>query len=134
MNSDIKNYLIILFLFLLIDVPMLLFINTDMYMEQLRRINNGPMNIGENTIVGTIITYILLGFGLYYFVLSCNPKNDTVVTKGMLFGLIVYGVYDYTNLATINEFGSFEALVDTMWGTILCGLVSYTYINLNVTF
>jgi len=87
MNSDIKNYLIILFLFLLIDVPMLLFINTDMYMEQLRRINNGPMNIGENTIVGTIITYILLGFGLYYFVLSCNPKNDSVVIKGMLFGL-----------------------------------------------
>ena len=92
------------------------------------------MNIGENTIVGTIITYILLGFGLYYFVLSCNPKNDTVVIKGMLFGLVVYGVYDYTNLATINEYGSFEALVDTMWGTILCGLVSYTYINLNVTF
>lgn len=136
MNCDTKNYLIILILFLLIDVPMIFFINTDMYMEQFRRINNGPMNIGMNTLIGSIVAYILLATGLYLFVIKpSDTKNvciKTATIKGAIFGLVLYGVYDYTNLATINDFGFYEAFVDTLWGTVLCALITYIYFQIKL--
>ena len=145
MDCDIKNYLIILILILLIDLPMSLIIYSDMYSEQFKRINNGPMNISEMTIVSMLISYILLATGLYVFVLkpsyetkpsqttlniklsqvkSC-PINTTL--KGALFGFIVYGMYNYVNLATINEYGDLDALYDTIWGTVLCGFTAYMF-------
>ena len=136
MNCDIKNYLIILILLLLIDLPMLFLINTDMYMEQFRKINNGPMNIGTNTLIGSIVTYILLAVGLHMFVIKPSDKENvcikTATMKGALFGLVVYGVYDYTNLATINEYGFYEAFVDTLWGTVLFALITYIYFNIKL--
>jgi uncharacterized membrane protein len=130
MDCDIKNYLIILILILLIDLPMSLVIYSDMYTEQFNRINNAPINISEMTLVSMIISYILLATGLYVFVLkpsqvkSC-PINTTL--KGALFGFIIYGMYNYVNLATINEYGNLDALYDTIWGTVLCGFTSYMF-------
>lgn len=135
MDCDIKNYLIILILILLIDLPMSLIIYSDMYTEQFKRINNGPMNISEMTIVSMLISYILLATGLYVFVLKPSqaepsqamlcPINTTL--KGALFGFIIYGVYNYVNLATINKYGNLDALYDTIWGTVLCGFTAYMF-------
>jgi uncharacterized membrane protein len=147
MDCDIKNYLIILILILLIDLPMSLVIYSDMYTEQFKRINNGPMNISEMTIVSMLISYILLATGLYVFVLKpsyetkpsqAKPSYDTkpsqamlcpinTTLKGALFGFIVYGMYNYVNLATINEYGNLDALYDTIWGTVLCGFTTYMF-------
>ena len=143
MNCDIKNYLIILILFLLVDLPMLLLVNTDMYMAQFQRINNGPMNIGENTLIGALISYILLATGLYFLIIKFPfseeinnmniicPKTNAI--RGAIYGLIMYGMYNYTNLATINEYGSYEALVDTIWGSALCASVAYLYTVISKT-
>ena len=137
MDCDIKNYLIILILILVIDLPMLLLINTDMYKKQLYKINNGPVNIGKNTLIGSVVTYILLATGLYFLIIKDQPANNkcpkTNAIRGAIYGLIVYGVYNYTNLATINEYGNYEALVDTIWGTTLCGGVAYLYTVISET-
>ena len=42
----------------------------------------------------------------------------------MVLGLVVYGVYNGTNMATIREWGLKEFVVDTVWGTFLSGLIS----------
>ena len=49
----------------------------------------------------------------------------------IVFGFVVYGIYNATNKATIVEFGIKESFVDTMWGTILCGLISVLTIYIN---
>lgn len=43
---------------------------------------------------------------------------------GALFGLVTYAAYDLTNLATLEGFPLKVALVDLVWGTVLCATVS----------
>ena len=40
---------------------------------------------------------------------------------GALLGLVAYGTYDMTNLATVNGWSRFVSLVDMIWGTVLTG-------------
>ena len=124
MNQEIKSLIIILVLFLIIDVPMITKFNYDMYNKQFLRINNGK-NI-KDVYLGASIAYLCLVFGLYYFVIKPNLNNSflEIGKKGALFGFIIYGVYNGTNKATIAEFGMEEAIKDTLWGTILCMLIS----------
>ncbi|MDE3157076.1 MAG: DUF2177 family protein [Acidobacteriota bacterium] len=43
-----------------------------------------------------------------------------------LLGLVVYGVYDFTNYSTLRDWPLTLAVVDTAWGTVasaLCALL-----------
>ena len=123
MYNDIKNVINILILFLVIDAPVLFIINKDMYAKQFLRINQGEMNINNRTYISALISYILLAVGLYMFVLKDN--NDMILQKAFLFGIVIYGIYNATNLATINEFGIKESIVDTLWGGIICTIITF---------
>jgi uncharacterized membrane protein len=48
------------------------------------------------------------------------------VLLGALFGLVTYAAYDLTNLATLDGFPVKVALVDLVWGAVLCATVSAT--------
>lgn len=43
---------------------------------------------------------------------------------GALLGLVTYAAYDLTNLATLEGFPLTVALVDLVWGMVLCATVS----------
>ena len=126
MNQEIKSLIIILILFLIIDIPMITKINYDMYNKQFLRINNEKIVKNNDMYIGGIVAYLCLVLGIYYFVVKDNVnKSFTEIGKiGALFGFIVYGIYNGTNKATIAEFGLTEAIKDTVWGTILCSLIS----------
>ena len=140
MYNDIKNYLIILVIFLVIDLPVILDLNADMYQKHFNDINKGPMNIGINTWIGASASYLLVALGIYFFVvkpyIENNMTNDidyrSVLIKSSLFGLITYGVYNATNIATINMYNMDIAIHDTIWGIVLCSIVSIIFINLKV--
>lgn len=124
MNQEIKTFIIILVLFLIIDVPMITKINYGMYEKQFLRINNDKKV--NNVYFSASIAYICLVIGLYTFVIRGNvdlPLVDVAI-KGGLFGFVIYGIYNATNKATIAEFGTEEAIKDTVWGIILCALIS----------
>ena len=124
----IKYIVLILILFLIIDLPMITRINNKMYQTQFNRINNGPMESTKATMISAIICYLLLAVGTYYFVvkpgLEKNSSNTNILLSGMLAGLVTYGVYNSTNKVTINKFGVHESIVDTLWGTVLTGIVA----------
>ena len=124
MNQEIKSLLIILVLFLIIDIPMITKFNYEMYKKQFLRINNDKTV--KDIYIGGIVAYACLVFGIYYFVIKNNMNNSltTIAKSGALFGFIVYGIYNGTNKATIAEFGMEEAIIDTLWGTTLCALIS----------
>lgn len=65
--------------------------------------------------------YILMVTGLYYFIVS---KNKSVL-DAFLLGVLVYGVYDMTNYATIKKWSLKIALMDMLWGGVLFGLTTY---------
>lgn len=124
MNSDIKALIIILILFLVIDLPMITKINYNMYKTQFDRININKYV--DNFYYGAIVAYLCLVIGIYYFVVKDNLNKPLVdiAKKGALFGLVIYGIYNGTNKATIAEFGTSEAIKDTLWGIVLCATIS----------
>lgn len=75
-----------------------------------------------------LFSYILLIFGVYYFVYrhinKSTWKYDTLV-KGFLFGFVLYGVFDFTNLVIFKEYSLKTAIIDMIWGGILMSIVSF---------
>lgn len=137
-----KIYILILFLFLVIDLPVILWLNKDMYSNMLNKINGNAVGNTTNMIIGGIIAYILLALAIYYFIVmpSIETSKETdstesyyynIILKGCILGLVIYGVYDGTNLATINNFGIKEAVADMIWGTFLFGLISVLSIKIS---
>jgi uncharacterized membrane protein len=64
------------------------------------------------------VVYVLLGTGIALFVI---PRASTVLLTavyGALFGLVVYGVYDFTNYSTLRQYPLVLALVDVAWGVV----------------
>ena len=72
-------------------------------------------------LLGAIMCYALLIFGLHYFIL----KPGRSVFDAMLFGLVIYGVYEATNYATLKNWQMKFLIVDTLWGGVLMGLTTY---------
>ena len=62
-----------------------------------------------------ILCYIFLIFGLNHFILD---KNRSVL-DAFLFGFIIYGVFDLTNLAMFKKYKWEAAILDMVWGGIL---------------
>lgn len=56
--------------------------------------------------------------GLVTLALQPSPLDlRTAVLRAALFGLVVYGVYDMTNMATLRHWSWWLAAVDIAWGT-----------------
>lgn len=68
------------------------------------------------------LVYVLLAVGIAGLV---APRASTVLAGlgwGACFGLVVYGVYDLTNLATLRDWTVTLTIVDIAWGTSACAL------------
>ena len=116
---ELFNFFIVLVVYLVLDLPMILLINKDMYKNLFESINNGAIVDSTNIIIGGIVAYLLLAYGLYIFAI----KNKSIF-NGALFGLVVYGVYNFTNLAVIAKYGLIPSIIDTVWGSILCSMIT----------
>ena len=62
------------------------------------------------------VVYVLLGTGIALFVLPRASTVPLAATYGALFGLVVYGVYDFTNYSTLRQWPFVLALADVAWG------------------
>jgi len=74
-----------------------------------------------------ILCFFVLAFGYTYFVLP-KIRDEAIVLDslkyGAIFGLVVYAVYDLTNLSTFGKYATSTAIIDMIWGGILGFIVS----------
>lgn len=64
--------------------------------------------------------YLLYVVGILVFaVIPALEKGDYLraVWSGALLGVVAYGTYDFTNLATLVGWSTFVSFVDLLWGT-----------------
>ncbi len=66
------------------------------------------------------ITYAFLIYGLNYFIIG---KKRSVQDAALL-GLVIYGVYEFTNLSLFKNWSWITAIIDTTWGTVLFALTT----------
>jgi len=64
------------------------------------------------------VVYALLGAGIALFVIPRAGSISLAAAYGALFGLVVYGVYDFTNYSTLRQWPFVLTLADTAWGTL----------------
>lgn len=113
-------------LFMLFDAIWWGFIANSFFkntMAHLARINQGSVNIFYPS--GAYV-YILMSIGLSLFVIK-NPSVNSVQTAllyGGFFGLCLFSTFDFTNHAIIANYPIKFAVVDTMWGTFMCAVIS----------
>jgi len=64
------------------------------------------------------VVYALLGAGIALFVIPRASTASSAAVYGALFGLVVYGVYDFTNYSTLRQWPFVLTLADVAWGTV----------------
>jgi len=92
-------------------------VNMRAFEEQIALIQRVVMQV---RIEGAIICYLLLIFGLNYFIISRNRP----VLDAFLFGFVIYGVYDSTNYAMLKKWSPYLAIMDALWGGTLMALTT----------
>ena len=63
-----------------------------------------------------LVVYALLGTGIALFVIPRAPTVPLAAVYGALFGLVVYGVYDFTNYSVLRQWPLLLAVADVSWG------------------
>jgi len=131
------NSIVILFvLMMLVDIPMVRYLYQTTYSGMFTKINSGTNTSTTRLYTAGIIVYLLMAIGLYVFVISASTDMSFMYTilKGALLGVILFGVYDITNVATIPAFGIKEAAIDTIWGGTLFAIVTALFLCINAAF
>jgi uncharacterized membrane protein len=102
--------------FIVIDSVYLNFVK-DYFNNQVKLIQGSPIKINSYAM---IICYIILIFGINYFIIIPNRS----ILDAFLLGLIIYGVYETTNMALFSKWSWTTVLIDTLWGGILFALTT----------
>ncbi len=121
---DIKNiardYLIALPLVLAIDLTWILIIMNSFYQRQLA----GFARPESVPLWSAAFAWALIPLGIVLFVIPLSKTKVHAIIYGAFFGLILYGVYDFTNYATLAGWTLSMLIVDILWGTFLCSVSS----------
>jgi uncharacterized membrane protein len=132
---QIKIYIFAIIFLTIIDVIWIT-INKNTYNTLVKGIQVSDMQLN---LYGALIAYPLMYMGLIFFIFPLI-KNDPSENKlllalkyGGLFGFIIYGVFNATNLAMFKRYNIFIALKDTLWGTFAYFITTYvTLIIFNI--
>jgi uncharacterized membrane protein len=114
--GNFPGILIIALIILVIDLPYLYVIHP--YYRQI-------LPAMRLSIIPALVTYILLATGIYYFILD----SEVPLRSAALLGLIVYGVYDMANMATISTWTLPLSLVDMAWGATLLSITTWIWMK-----
>jgi uncharacterized membrane protein len=111
-----RTYVVSAILLIVIDGIYLYHIK-NYFRRQIEDIQQTPLHIN---ILSTVGVYVLLVVGLNYFILQ--PKKS--VKDAFLLGIVIYGVYEFTNSALFTKWKILTVLMDTLWGGCLLAITT----------
>ena len=103
-------YIIPSLVFLILD-SIWIYTNINVYNKLVLNIQNEQIYFNTCKAKGLIMAYIFLLYGLNYIAIPYNIPIQL--------GLVVYGVYSYTNLTLFKNYPTRLAIIDTLWGPII---------------
>ena len=97
----------------------------NQYKKQIMTIQNSEMKVDYKF---AFMAYVLMVFGLILFVLPNIKKGsefrDSII-YGFTFGIIIYGIYDFTAGAVFHKWDKKLAMIDILWGGFVYFSASY---------
>lgn len=120
--QHITAYISGLIAFLIFDFIWLKYVALSFYRGQIGHLMLDKPNLGI-----ALLFYLVYVVGVV--VLAVNPALEkgqwtTALLYGGLLGLVAYGTYDITNLATLKTWPPIVSIIDMIWGTILTASVA----------
>ena len=119
----IKTFFSTLIVLGALDAAWLLVVSKSLYQKAIGFLMPAKVSFGVVALV-----YIVLAFGLTYFVITPALAGGISVwnalLRGALLGFVIYAVYDLTNLATIKGWPVWISAIDVLWGTFLAALAT----------
>ncbi len=119
----LKLFALVLPVFALIDLLWLGVVMSNFYSHELGDL---ARRHGESLAPrwgAAILVYMLIPGGIVLFVrpkLGPDARTGHAVYWGAIYGLVLYGVYDLTNLAVLESWTLRMTLADLAWGGVLC--------------
>lgn len=122
-----KLFAILLPLFLLFDLLWLGVVMKGFYSAELGELGRREGSTLAPRWWAAIPVYLLIPAGIVLFVRPLVGANDALWQAfgwGAVYGLVLYGVYDLTNMAVLEKWTVRMTLADMAWGCLLCGTIS----------
>ena len=123
MKLIISATLLAALIFLIIDIIWLSFAVKYFY-----RPNIGHLLLNKPVMWAAAMFYIIYVFGIGVVIIEPSINLDNTISflfKAFVFGLVVYGTYNLTNMATVKGWSPSVVLVDMIWGGSLTAFSSY---------
>ena len=117
-------FLCIVVMMLALDVLWIGFIAKSQYQQGI-----GHLMADQPVILAAVAFYLLYATGIMVFAVTPATYGRGVAQaalKGAVFGLVAYGTYDLTNLATLREWPLRLSLMDMAWGSAISALAAGT--------
>ncbi len=115
-----KAYGVTLAAFLVIDLIWLGIVARGFYVSNL-----GPLLRDNPMIAPAAVFYLFYVAGIVWFAVSpalADGQWRTAAINGVILGLLAYGTYDMTNLATLKGWPWQVSVVDMIWGGVITGV------------
>ena len=135
MIHDLKVYLCLIPIFFLIDYIWLGKIMSGFYLKELGTMARVTNNNFDPVIWAAVVVYLLIPLGIVVFVLPGLPDQNFIIPallKGMLYGLVLYGVYDMTNHSLLQHWPMKMSMVDMAWGAFINSVATLIGKNIDV--
>ena len=127
MWQPLKLFCVVLPVFLLLDAIWIGVVMKTFYDREIgdlaRRVDGGMAPRWG----AAVLVYLLIPTGIVLFVKPLLQPGGTSIEAfrwGATFGLVLYGVYDLTNRAILQNWTLTMTIVDIAWGCVICGFVS----------
>lgn len=130
----IYPYLIITFFILIIDF-IWLYLNYTNYNRLVIKVQDAPISVN---FIGAILSYITVIAGIFFYAIPMikyklkENNKHSVFTLALMYGgglgLIMYGIFNATNIGIFKNYEIFVAGIDTLWGITLFTISSYLFI------
>ena len=118
-----KVFCVALVLFAILDAVWFKLIAGNFFTRELAPV----LNLKNGTLVvqwvPAILVYVLLALGVTLFVVPISASVSGAALYGAALGLVIYGVYDFTNLALLAHWTWRVAALDVAWGAASGALV-----------
>jgi len=102
--------------FLGLDYIWLGFVAKDFYARSL-----GSLMRDTPDFMSAGIFYLFSVAGIVFFAAMPAESWKGALARGALLGLLAYGTYDMTNMATVRDWSVMVTIVDIVWGAALTG-------------
>lgn len=121
MNNLIKKSIVAVITFLTLDGLWLGVFAKSIYHDKLSdflTLVNGKLSVHW---LSVIVIYSVLIVGIIVFPIEKSGNSlKASLLWGFIFGVVVYGTYGFTNHALVRNWPLEIALIDTLWGGVLC--------------